>query len=181
METPSWLNSDIVKPRLINASLFLLGYELLKSSIVDGVKGFYSHTYEDDEWKPDSDYQTDVLDKAKHVFQASLLWLHSCDAITEDEVKDIQSIREYRNQIAHDIPMLIFDDSKEFDLKMIEKTQHYVHKIDSFWGRVEVDTNPEYDNQEIDYEGITSLKSIALNHIAEAVQDTSTPEKAPTQ
>jgi hypothetical protein len=125
----------LIQKKLIDASLFLMAYEPLKASIVDGVKDFFIDGINKEGFTYSDSYRSKVLPRANHVFEASLIWLLEVDAISEDDKLKIQELRDYRNSIAHDIPTTIYDPSQSIDLTKLELAGLYLNKIDNFWVR----------------------------------------------
>ena len=166
-----FLNKDIVKVRLIDASLFLMAFHLLKLSIVDGVRDFFIDGFDGKNIIVSSEYQNKVLSRSKHTFEASLIFLLETDALTQTDIDEIHKLRDYRNILAHDIPSSIYQKDRLVDPTKIDRAGYFLHKIDNFWGRIEVDTNPDLDREQINYEGITSLRSAIFKHIAEIVRE----------
>ncbi|MFC1513458.1 hypothetical protein ACFL5P_00440 [candidate division KSB1 bacterium] len=165
-----WLKPEIAKERLIETSLFLMSFHLLKSSIIEGVRDFFIVGFNEDKYTISEDYEESVLSKSKHKFDASLLWLKSVDAIDDNDIKEIQNLREIRNQLAHDIPQIVFNDSEAFDKSLIEKVRYYLRKIDNFWGQIDVDINADIDHSKVDYDNIVSIRSLILDYISQIVQ-----------
>ncbi len=160
-----WGNKDEIRKALLQISLFLLAYEMLKSSIVGGVKDFFLTGFQGKTLTYDDDYAKKVLKKHKSHFMASLIFLRELDAITEDEMTRIGSLRELRNDIAHNTPSLVENLPSGIYEKVIEANM-YLHKIDNFWGTIEVDCDPDYLDKNVDYEGITSLRALMMQHVA---------------
>lgn len=84
----NFLNPDKLKQNLIQASVYLTAYEILKSIIIDRIQDFYTTSYQLDEatgqlvGKINSDYREKVIKLyLKDELQACCLWLVSMDAI----------------------------------------------------------------------------------------------------
>lgn len=165
------LDKEIIKRKLIDASLYLMAFHLLKSAIVDGVKNFFLTGFKDKELTYSEDYESKVLSRSKYKFEASLIFLVEVGAITQSDVDVIHELRDYRNKLAHDIPSSIYENGHSVDPKKIETAGSLLNKIDNFWGRVEVDTDPDLVGQDVDYEGIQSIRSIVFQYIAEIVRE----------
>jgi len=166
-----WLDAAHCKRTITRAGMFLLAYEMLKSAIVDDVRDFYLSGFADGELTYSPEYEKRVLSKSKHLFEAALLWLVEVGAITPEDITDIQKLREYRNAIAHEVPKVLFETPDGVDDAMIRRAIEHVRKIDRFWGGIAADTDPQFDGVEIDYEGITSLRTMALDYIAQVVSE----------
>ena len=154
------MNPAIVKRNLVVASLFVTTYEMLKASIVEKPKGFLVRTldsgfdgnppiYDDDEYrKAISERIIPEITQKKgefHDFYASCLWFQEMEAITDDDVKDIQAIRQHRNDIAHEPVKLLVDDAVDVNIDLLKKAQVILNKIDKWWIlEIDMPTNGEY-------------------------------------
>lgn len=177
-----WLDPEYTKSRLIRAGLFLLAYEFLKASIIDGIKDFYCTGFDKrrtgDPWIYSSEYETRVLSKSKHIFEASLLWFQEMNVINDEDVAKLQDLREYRNMVAHQIPAFLFDEDRDIQDEMLDRAATYLRKIDNFWGQIDVATDPDFANKEVDYEGIVSIRTLALKYIIDICREESEAEGA---
>lgn len=165
-----WLDPAHCKRTVTRAGMFLLAYEMLRSAIVENVKDFYLCGFNEDGLQYSPDYEKRVLSKSKYVFEASLLWLVETGAITTEDITSIQGLRDYRNTVAHETPKVLFE-AGGVDIAMIRTAIEHVRKIDRFWGGIEADTDPRFDGVDVDYEGITSLRTMALDYIAQVVSE----------
>lgn len=166
-----FLDKDIVKVKLVNASLYLMAFHLLKSSIVEGVKDFFTNGFDKEGFTVSDNYQRRVLSRSKYKFDASLLFLVEVDAITQFDLEEIQSLREYRNQLAHDIPSCIFESELAVDYSKITRAGHFLSKVDNFWGKTDIDSNPNFDSKDVNADEIVSLRAMVFHHIAQIVKD----------
>ena len=140
----------------------MVAYELLRGSVVDRPRHFFSSkiviTPEGKlEGTPDPRYVSEVLALyPKDAFQASCLWLHKMGALTADDLTEIQSIRDHRNELAHELPSFIAEADRALDLRRLERIRFLVGKIERWWIReIEVPLDPEYDGREIADEDIS--------------------------
>lgn len=160
-----------MKSRLVDASLYLMAFHLLKSSIVEGVREFFTNGFNSEGFTVSEEYETRVLSRSKYKFEASLMFLLETGGITESDIEEIHQLRDYRNKLAHDIPSSIYQKDHHVDPKKIERAGYFLNKVDNFWGRVEVDINPDFDGEEVVYEAIKSVRSMVFDHIADIVRD----------
>lgn len=166
-----FLDKKIVKARLVDSSLYLMAFHLLKSSIVEGVRDFFVNGHDGKDFTISPDYKNKVLARSKYKFEASLVFLLECEAITEQDIDEIHLLRDYRNKLAHDIPSSIYQKEHYVDPDKIVRAGYFLNKVDNFWGCIEADTNPDFDKEEIDYNGITSVRSQIFHTIAEIVRE----------
>jgi hypothetical protein len=71
----SWerfLNPATLRSNLIVTSLFLSAFEILRESIVERIRDFYSIGFDPSGPKPDPKYETEVLAKNRSAVYASL-------------------------------------------------------------------------------------------------------------
>lgn len=158
------------KEKLIDAALFLLAYELLNSSIVDGVKSFFCMGFDEEGLKYSASYKDKVIQQAKHIYEASLMWLMEVEAINQADYEDLLDIRKYRNFVAHQIPEFVFSENKGVELGRLIKTAELVRKIEKFWVNVDIDINPDVDH--VDRESAISGKTLILDYMISSVYST---------
>ncbi|MGX8884023.1 hypothetical protein ACWWD9_12515 [Methylovorus sp. SPW-M1] len=103
----------------------------------------------------DDKYKKAVLSRNKNPLQASLDWLTENQVIDADDVESFERIRTTRNLLAHELPAMVMGAK---NLKHTERFQELVallKKIEVWWVvNMEIPTNPDFDGQEIDEEGI---------------------------
>ena len=86
------LSRDVLKQNLAKAGLYALAYEMLKNSIIERPKGFFTLG-----GQKTAEYRTEVLSKHTNVLIASCRWLQENGAITEEEINEVLQFRDYRN------------------------------------------------------------------------------------
>ena len=102
-----FLNPEILKSNLVACSLFIATYEILRTSIIDQIKSFFTQGFDGSNWTLSPDYQVKVLSLNKSPFLASQLWLKEMAAINDSDVAAIQQIHDHRNVLAHDLPKVL--------------------------------------------------------------------------
>lgn len=104
---------------------------------------------------------------------AYCLWFQDMEAITEDDVTDLQAIRQHRNLIAHQPVRLLVDDTVDVNLELLKKAHHLLSKIDKWWIlEIEVPTSGEYNaGQGIDESEVNSGMSLLLNCFMEVAAE----------
>lgn len=131
-DTFNWdkfLDSEHLKSNLIAASLFITAYEMFRSSIIDPIHSFYTFGNQ----KPEDKYKEEVLSRSKHTMEASVLWLKEMQAIDDDDVNIVKSIRTHRNKLAHELPKFIMYDNVNVDVNLFELMYQLLSKIDTWW------------------------------------------------
>lgn len=165
----SWLKlttPEVLSSNLIRAALFLVAWELLKSSLVGKLRAFFSTEYQDGEWKVSDAYKTNVLARHKNALTASCLWFKEMGALTDDDLRKLEEAREYRNAIAHNLPEFLGSFDRNIEDDQLTRVQELLVKVDRWWIReIELDTDPDYAGQEIPDEEISSGNMLMLSLI----------------
>lgn len=173
------LHPEIVKSGLLKASLFLTGFELLQTELVDRVQSFYAVDFDENLVALESEwYRREVLSLAPpkahpntKKFHASCTWWVINGTLVKADIAAIQQIKKHRNVIAHELPKLMLDPNVSVDWQLFERVTHYVKVLGRFWGRVAVDTNSDFDGQSIRDEDIESSAMILLRYMREIVEE----------
>ncbi|MBU1700913.1 MAG: hypothetical protein KJ970_13755 [Candidatus Eisenbacteria bacterium] len=165
------LSPTSVRKNLHNASLFLSAYELLKSQVINEVRGFFLLKSKDGRLVYSEKYKEDVLDRSKSLLEASSLWLVDRGAITKIQVEEILEIREHRNAIAHKLPNYLFVPDTEIKMTLLMKTRQCIDQIGRFWAQISIDSTPEYDNKGVKPEDIKTGASIAIDFIMDVIEN----------
>jgi hypothetical protein len=186
-------NPATIKKNLVVASLFVTTYEILRASIVDKPKGFLNlaQGFTLDGTEPltySAEYRKEVvglvipeISQKKgefHDFYASCLWFQNLEAITEDDVKDIQAIRKHRNMIAHEPVKLLIDDTTDISIDLLKKAQALLNKIDKWWIlEIEIPASGEYTaDHNITESDVESGMTLLLNYFMEIASDKIAPD-----
>jgi len=165
------LGGDEVSLTLLRAGHFLVAYELLKGEIVERVHDFYLVGFDEKGRTYSASYDTEVAALDKDKFRASCQWLMNHDVLSEVDVEAALRIRKHRHVVAHELPRLLIDPDAAIDFSLIVEAHRLVGVLGRFWGRVEVDINPDFDDREVNYEGIKSMPMLLMDHILTALKE----------
>ena len=172
---PDWakfLNPESLKGNLIAASLFLAAYESLCASVIDQIRGFYTHGFDEHGPIVDDAYGVKVLSRDKSPLRASLLWLKERDVVTEDDMAAFDDIRLHRNELAHNLPEFIMTAGKDINLRLLDRICELVTKIDRWWIlEVEIPTDPDFDGEGVDTDGVLSMRMVFLQMMIQIAAD----------
>jgi hypothetical protein len=150
-----FLDPQKLKRSLIEASIFITAYELLKEEIIERLNFFFTFGDED---RPETRLEYEKQVKALHkkdAFIASCLWLQNQGAITGQEVELILQIRRHRKAVAHGLPKLIATTELQVDKRLLECLNELATKISRWWTlKVDVAANPEFDHVEVKEENV---------------------------
>jgi hypothetical protein len=160
------LSKDVLKQNLAKAGLFALAYELLKNSIVERPKGFFTLGSSDDH------YRKEVLSKHASPLIASCLWFQENGAITAEEAAEVLQFRDHRNHIAHELPNVLLDPKSQVDEAKLVRLFQLLCKIDRWWiSEVEIPANPDFDGEEISPSEIRSGSMEFISYLIGVVYD----------
>lgn len=150
-----FLDPDVVRPSLFLATMFITTFEILKDSIVDDVRSFYTNGFDEHGLTVSSDYQAKVLSKNKSPLYASLQWLRENDAIDDEDLLTFEKLKSTRNLLAHQLFAVVTGQVDSGHETQFDDLVKLLRKIGVWWVvNVEIPTNPDYDGKEIDEEGI---------------------------
>lgn len=152
---------------LTRAGCFLSAYELIKSEVVDKVHDFFWCGFQDGKHLYDEvKYQQSVLSRnPRSRYRASCAWLVEMKALTAEQVATLEQIHAHRQEIAHELPKLLVDPDFEVKADLLLAAVEVVRCLGVFWGSIEVDTSPDWDGKEVDYDGIKSGSYILMEYL----------------
>lgn len=176
-----FLNPDKLKTNLIQASLYLAAYEIFRNGLLDKLRDFYAH-----QCRPDATGEVrSVISEAykkevialypKDEFHACCLWFVSGGAIDQNDLNQIEKIREHRNSIAHELPKYVSSADRNIDLSSLLSLIGFVKKIDLWWLKeVDLPTDSDYtaeDIASIDWNQVIGLKTLSLQLMLSVLGD----------
>jgi hypothetical protein len=145
-----FLNPEVLCSNLITASVFLSAYEMLRASVIDRIRDFFSHEFRDGKWIASDDYTSKCLALDKCPLRASLLWLKQMSVIDDADIARVDQIREHRNDLAHDLPKFLATADAEINVQLLVSVYELVTKIDRWWIReVDMAIDPDLDGREV--------------------------------
>lgn len=169
--TDKWerfLDPEVVRPSLFLATMFITTFEILKDSIVDDVRDFYTDGFDEHGPTVGTEYQSKVLSKNKSPLYASLQWLRENDAIDDDDLVTFEKLKITRNQLAHQLFAVVTGQVESAHQAQFAALVALLRKIGVWWVvNVEISTNPDFDGQEIDEAGIVPGAVLSLQMLIE--------------
>jgi len=161
-----FLNPESLRSNLIAASIFITSYEILKNSVVDQLRSFYTHGFDESGPIVSETYESKVLslDPKKRVFLASVAWLVAHSVIEAKDRQTISDLTQHRNDIAHKLPEFISSADRDVELARLTELVALVTKIDRWWIlNVELEIQDEINPAEVRPEKIMSGHMIFLH------------------
>lgn len=171
-----------IREQLLLAALLLTIFERFKIYIVDQVDGFFSnHTaIKDGKLSHERGQEFKKLISEKGVgqpgqhgnraFRAALHWFHDLGVISSEELDDVERIYTLRNDIGHELYLILADDTKPY-IDWVDAVRAFAVylKIVRWWIKeVETATDPDMTKekyQQIDFDSIESMETILLREV----------------
>lgn len=167
----SWerfLNPHSLRANLIVGSLFIASFEMLKDSIIDHPRNFFSTGFNQSGPIIGERYKTEVLNLNKSPLYASLHWLKDMNAIDDMDIGDFEKLKKCRNEITHEFVNYLSTGPTIDPLPLFPTMVALLSKIEKWWiVNVEIPTNPDFDGSEINEEGIIPGPIMALQLLTE--------------
>lgn len=157
-----------IRKLIKDAAVYSLTYETLEDIIITRIRDFYSTGYENGHEIISESYHSEVLEKdsKKKPLNASILWLSENGVIDEIDIGRFWNCREHRNQIVHELSGKLLDLDYKLPVEEINEMIALVEKIERWWIlNVEIPTNPDPIEGEIDEEGVKSGLMLLVNFL----------------
>jgi hypothetical protein len=163
-----FLDPEVIRPSLFMATMFITTFEILKNSVVDRIRDFYTHGWDQTGPTVGPQYQSEVMSRNKSALYASLDWLKEHEAIDEDDLKTFENLKKIRNQLAHQLFNVVTGQVESEHASQFSVLVALLRKIEVWWVvNVEIPTNPDYDGEEIDHAGIVPGAVLSLQVLIE--------------
>lgn len=165
-----FLDPEVLRPSLLMATMFITTFEILKNSIVDHIRSFFS-----DEWSMEgptasAEYRTEVLSRHKSPVYASLDWLRENQVISDDDLVIFNKLKTTRNLVAHELFNIVTGETESNHIEQFEELVALLRKIEVWWVvNVDIATNPDYADVEIDEAGIVPGAILSLQMLLQVM------------
>lgn len=171
-----------IREQLILAGLLLMLFERFKKYTLDQVEGFFSSHYEFKKgnivYRRGEEFKKLIKESGKgedgqhgnEAFRAALKWFHDFEAISKEELNEIERLYILRNVIGHELFAIIADDNKH-PIKIEDICTVFVVylKIVRWWIKeIEAVTDPDFDQEKYensDFDSAESFDTIFLREI----------------
>lgn len=159
---------DLVRSKLVTASLFLAAFELLRESIVGRIQTFFSKEYVNGKFVVGEEYTEQVLTLHKRVLFASAEWLKNNNVINNTDISNLHIINDCRNKIAHELPLFLFGAADPGHIDLFPELFILLKKIEIWWiVNFEIPINPDFDGADINEEEISTGPLITLKMLCD--------------
>jgi len=176
-------NPNLLKSQLTVSSLYITGYEFLKNSIIEKLKGLICSNsklsnegklifIENSDYKKIKNKKHTALEGNSNEFYSCCEWYMDRGIISTFEFDELQKIRKFRNDIAHRLPELLIDDSKTFEIELFNSLLKFISKIEKYWVlEFEIPINPDYDNKEINEDEVSTGVIILMEYLVNIAKE----------
>ena len=164
-----FLNPDVLRPRLIAASVYIAAYEALQGSVLDRLRDFFTTGFGQSGDIVDPTYQTNVLARKRSSVYASLDWLLEMHAIDDTDMAAFERVKSFRNRLAHELLTLVGSRGlpPEYDERFAELAA-LLRKIDVWWiVNVGIATDPDLAGRDIDPDEVIPGSMMSLQLLLE--------------
>lgn len=169
--TDQWerfLDPEVLRPSLFLATMFITTFEILKNTIVDNIRNFYTTGFDKYGETIDPKYQTEVLSRNKNPLYASLQWLRENNAVDDADLTTFEHLRKTRNLLAHQLFAVVTGQVESAHEVQFDALVTLLRKIGVWWVvNVEVPTNPDFDGQEVDEDGVVPGSILSLQMLVQ--------------
>ena len=163
-----FLDPEVVRPSLFMATMFISTFEILKNSIIDRIRDFYTTGWDETGATVGPQYQSEVMSRSKSPIYASLNWLLEHEVIDRTDVDTFEQLKKTRNQIAHRLFAIVTGQTESDHVNQFEVLVSLLRKIEVWWVvNLEIATNPDYAGEEIDEAGIVPGAVLSLQMLIE--------------
>jgi len=169
-----FLDPELVRPSLFLSTMFITTFEILKDSVVDRIRDFYTNGWDENGPIVGPEYQSQVLTRNKSTLYASFDWLREHKAIDEADLKTFETLKKIRNQLAHQLFDVVTGQVESEHAAQFPVLVSLLRKVEVWWViNVEIPTNPDYDGQEVDESGVVPGALLSLQMLIEVASGNS--------
>ena len=144
------LNPEVLRAKLISASLYLSAFEVLKQSVVGRLRDFFCSGFGVSGDVVDPKYQAAALSLAKNPLDASLQWLYQNGALDASDLEMFKKVRSARNVVAHKLQEIVAGEVPSQHTELFPQVLQLLRKVETWWIlNVEIPTDPDYNGEQV--------------------------------
>ena len=163
-----FLDPEVVGPSLFLATMFITTFEILKDSVVDRIRDFFTHGWDENGPSVGPEYQRDVMSRNKSPLYASFDWLQEQQAIDATDLEAFERLKKTRNLLAHQLFDVVTGQVDSEHVAQFPVLVALLRKIEVWWVvNVEIPTNPGFAGEDIDESGIVPGAVLSLQMLIE--------------
>lgn len=163
-----FLNPEVVHGVLFSASMYVTAFEIVKNTIVDRIRNFYTDGWDEKGEIVGSEYQRNVLSRNRSPVYASLDWLCEQGAINASDIALYNELKFLRNMLAHQLFKVVTGEQSSNHIEKIPALIELLKKIEVWWiVNVDMAINPSCSDQQIDASEIVPGTVLSLQMLIE--------------
>lgn len=163
-----FLDPEVVRPSLFLSTMFITTFEILKDSVVDRIRDFYTNGWDANGPIVGPEYQCQVLARNKSALYASFDWLQERQAIDEADLAVFKGLKKTRNQLAHQLFDVVTGQVESEHVAQFPVLVALLRKVEVWWVvNIEIPTNTDHDEKEIDEASIVPGAILSLQMLIE--------------
>ena len=165
-----FLSPQVLRDKIISASMFLIAYEILIESIVGRIKFFYLDGFDESGLKINEAYASEVLTLNKSPLYASFEWLKSRGVISDVDLKKFEGVKKVRNALAHELSSLVTGGIDFNHVEAFDEVLELIRKIEIWWiVNFEIAIDSDFDGKEINEDGIVPGPILSIQMMLEVL------------
>ncbi|WP_432510658.1 hypothetical protein [Kineococcus sp. SYSU DK001] len=164
------LQPDAMRLAMVRAGAVLTGYELVRTEIVDGVRGIYLNGFDEHGMTYSRRYDVEVLSLARNPVRASLLWLQQQGALTAEQVEAFEAVRKHRHEVAHELARFVVDPEADIDLDRLRDLRDCLRSLDRYIESLAMEANPNFDGAIVNNDEVRIGTMLLLDDLFELAE-----------
>lgn len=166
-----FLNPEALKSSLIMSSMYITAFELLRESVLEYPKIFFSDGFNSQGLTLSSEYKAKVLSLNRSRLYSSLEWFKEMEAISQEDINLFDKLKDFRNKLSHEMAEVIFEGINQDEYSLLFKNLILLfEKIDRWWIKnFELSIDTSIDSKDIDLDSGQSSNVIMLKVMLDMV------------
>lgn len=160
------------------SAIYQIIHENIKYYVIDVVKEFFGYASELDEylWPGAEDkYTREVLNLfPKSRFTASLLWLKSMSAITDEQIRTLDAVYAHRHDLTHELPKYLIYPEFEINMDLFKAAFSVLKDLARFFLEIEVEYGTFDDVEDFDIDQVIAsnllIPQLCLDAVAKVIK-----------
>ena len=132
----SWerfLHPEVLKTNIITASIFSMAFEMLKTSIIEKIEGFFTNGFDENGMIVSPEYKEKVLSLNRSPLYASLKWLQDMGAIDQNDLESFEKIKKCRNELTHEMLKFTCEEVEDDVEALFGEMVSLLRKVEIWW------------------------------------------------
>jgi hypothetical protein len=171
----SWerfLNPQLLRDGILVASVYIVAFEILKESVIEKLKSFYTHGFDKNGPNISPSYKKEVLALNRSPLPASLIWLVNNGALNASDLAKFETVKQVRNKFAHEMLEFLVGDPTDYPAQPFFDMVELLRKIEIWWfENLEMAIAPEEFPNDLNLDDVTPGRVLALQLLIKVALD----------